>query len=322
MQWNREWVEPVRILALLKGERLDMSGPKEEENRRSLEDNNDTDIPNAQFLAQAGRLLLDGGWPPLSEVSNHEAALIEAFSSRFGFGDHELLRTCLGKSINLAFVAEDFSTQFLNKVRALGQFGIFFYLLKAKLYRHKSDPHSLLLSFTPEVPDGDAGEPHLFEARRFLGFLKEELIELEALGLRSGRGPLRVPLHSWAWCYAAYDRRCLRFCPREVGHHGRVDLKDQEVLWVLEGTGMGARPRIVSDIRKRLRAPETQLPPGVRQKGRKGSLSMKLAIPRELTRATARDLAREVYDFLKYSFDIYDSCGLWDDPYDAFAKPG
>jgi len=321
MQCNREWAEPVRLLALLKGMRLDMSGPLKEENLQRLKEYNDTGIPDRQFVAQAGRLLLDGGWPPLSQVSSHQAALIEAFTRRFGFGDHEWLRTCLGKSINLAFVAEDFSTEFLKKAKALQQFGVFFCLLKAKLYRHKSDPHSLLLSFTAEVPDGDAGEPHLFQARRFLGFLREELFELENLDLLSGRGQLRVPLRRWAWCYAAYDRRCLRFHPMEVGHHGRVDLKDQEVLWVVEWTDMGARPRIVSQIRERLRAAETQLPRGVRQKGRKGSLSKTLEIPAELTRATARDLAGEVYDFLKWSFDFYDSCGLWDDPYDAYASP-
>jgi len=298
-----------------------MSGPVGRLNLQRLKDNNDTDLTNEQLLSLGQDVLRERGWTPLSEVRSHREALIEAFSSRFGFGDRELLHTSMGKSINLAFVAKDFSAEFLDKAKVLREFGVFFYLLKAKLYRHKCDPHSLLLSFTVLVPDGDAGEPHLFEARRFLGFVKEELIELDALALRSRRGQLRVPLHNWGWCYAAYERRCLRFHPVEVGHHGRVDLKDHEVRWVVEWTDMGTRPRIVSRIREKLRAPETQLPRGVRHKGTKGSLTKTLEIPEQLTRATARDLAGDVYKFLRWSFDFYDSCGLWDDPYDAYASP-
>ena len=321
MQCDREWVEPVRLLGLLKGKRLDKGGPVGRLNLQRLKDNNDSDLTNEQLLSLGQDVLREQGWTPLSEVRSHRAALIEAFSRRFGFEDRELFHTSLGKSINLAFVAKDFSAGFLDKAMVLREFGVFFYLLKAKLYRHISDPQSLLLSFKVEVPDGDAGEPYLFEARRFLGFLKEEVFKLDALGLSSGRGQLRVPLHDWAWCYAAYDRSSLRFAPLQVGHHGRVDLKHQEALWVIEWTNMGVRPRIVSRIGEKLRAPETQLPRGVRHKGSKGSLTKTLEIPEQLTRATARDLAGDVYKFLRWSFDFYDSCGLWDDPYDAYASP-
>jgi len=320
MQCDREWVEPVRLLALLKGKRLDKSGPVGRLNLQRLKDNNDTDLTNEKLLSLGRDVLREHGCLPLSEVPSHQAALIEAFSRRFGFGDHELLQTSLGKSINLALVAKDFSDDFLKKAEVLREFGVFFYLLKAELYRHESDPGSFLLKFAPEVPDGEDSEPHLFEARRFLGFLKEELFELDASGVHSGRGQLRVPLHNWAWCYAAYDRRCLRFHPMEVGHHGRVDLKEQQVLWVVEWTDMGTRPRIVSEIREKLRAPETQLPRGMSHRGKKGSLTKSLEIPAQLTRATARDLAGDVYDFLKWSFNFYDSCGLWDDPYDDYAR--
>jgi hypothetical protein len=321
LQCNREWVEPVRLLGLAKGDRFDKSGPVKEQNLQRLRDNNDTNIPDEQFLSLGRRLLLDGACPPLSKVANHKAALVDAFREKFGFGDHELLRTCLGKSLNLAFVAPDFSNRFLENVRTLWKFGVFSYLFKAHLYRHKSDSNTLLLSFKHFVSD-DVMSQRIHEARRFLNLLKEELFELEARELRSGPKPFRIPLCAWAWSYPTHDRKVLRFHPRNVSHYGDINLKNKKVLWMLEWMKMGARPGIVSNILEQLRAPETELPAGVRPIGRKGRLEGQLEIRGGLNRSTARHLARDVYEFLKYTFDFYDPCGLWEDPYDAYGKPG
>jgi hypothetical protein len=320
LQCNREWVEPIRLLGLAKGSTLDKSGPVRARNLERLEKYNDTLLSDEQFLALARGLLREGVWRPLSEIQNHRSALLEAFRRRFGFGDHELLRTRLGKSVNLAFVAPTFSQEFLRKVRTLWDLGVFSSLLQAELHRHESDAHSFLLSFTHLVSDAVMAQG-LYEKRRFLGFLKEELLELEGRGLESGRRPLRIPLHMWGWYFPGHNREALRFHPRVVGHYGEIDLKNLKVTWLLEWMNMGVRAGIVSRIQERLRRPETELPPGIQSVGRLGRQEMELESPENFNRAAARDMAESIYSFFRYTFDLYDSCGLWDDPYDAFARP-
>ena len=320
LQCNREWVEPVRLLGLAKGSRLDLSGPVRERNLQRLKENNDTGLPDEQFLSQARNLLRDRGSLPLSEAGDHSSALVDAFRSRFGFGDHELLRSCLGKSVSLAFVAPAFSEEFLEEVRTLWSLGIHSCIFQAELYRHESDPHSFLLSFNHLLSD-DVMSQELYERRRFLGFIKEELFEFEARELQTGRNPLGIPLHKWEWSYPTHNRQSLRFHPRQVSHFGDIDLKKQEVRWALQWMNMGTRPRIRRKILSKLREVGDELPPGMREIGRNGNLVSDLEVPHRLNRAGAEQLARKVFGFLKYTFELYDSCGLWDDPYDDFAKP-
>jgi len=159
-----------------------------------------------------------------------------------------------------------------------------------------------------------------FEMWRFLGFLKEEILRLEALDRHSGRDLCRMPLYGWTWSFSKYNN--LRFFPKEAGHYGQIalDSDGQSVHWVLDWMKGGTRPSTLDRIKSKISEQSGLLPPGLRAtKG--GALIKEFEIRRDLNRPTARDLARDTYDFLTYSFAFYDPCGLWDDPFDYYCEP-
>ena len=129
-------------------------------------------------------------------------------------------------------------------------------------------------------------------------------------------------MFEWRWLSTAY--RELQFYPTEVGHGGRIHLgsKEQHVRWAFDWMTTGTRPTIRDRTMRKLSECMNELPAGVRSIGSNGNVVKDLQLPAHLDRRAARDLAEEVYAFLTFSFALYDSCGLWDDPYDAFAKPG
>jgi len=325
LQCHRDYREAIRLLGLLKGARLDLSGPVRRKNWERLEKENDTSIPNEQFLSLAGDLLHRIDYPAFDVSPHPERALADKFRTHFGFDGAHLLEGRFGQSVNLAFVAEDFSHEVLEKVQTHYRRNTFFYVLRAKLYRHRSDTESFLLSFTHLVPDGAMSKKdpkpftRAFEIWRFLGLLKEEIVGLEALNRQGGRDLCRIPLYRWTWCFSKYNN--LRFFPREAGHHGQIRLgsHNQSVEWVLDWMNRGTRPNTLQKIRSKISERGGLLPQGTRAtKG--GALIKGFEIRRGLNRALARDLAKDIYDFLTYTFEFYDSCGLWDDPFDYYRK--
>lgn len=179
------------------------------------------------------------------------------------------------------------------------------------------------------MPDAVVKDPVPFETWRFLRFLKQEILELEARDLQPKRTPPRaIPLFQWTWSFPwsrTTRRTRLRFHPKGAGYYGDVDVDyrqvDRQVHWVFDWTNMGGRPSTLARVRSGLRAHRGQLAPGIDKYGEKGSLKRRFKMSGELNRSAAAQVAREVYEFLTNTFDFYDSCGLWDDPYDAFAKP-
>ena len=330
LQCYRDYREAIRLLGLLKGARLDLSGPVRKENWERLESENDTSIPNEQFLSLAGDLLHRIDYPAFHVLPHPERVLADKFRRHFGYDGDRLLEERFGRCVNLAFVAEDFSPEVLEKVQTHYRRNTFFYVLRAKLYGHASDPYSFLCSFAhlvPDlVPDGVMSDKdptplqRAFELWRFLGFLKEEILRLEALDRQNRRDLCRIPLYRWAWCFTKYNN--LRFFPKEAGHYGQIHLEPDNdcVHWVLDWMKAGTRPDTLQTIQSKISVQGGELPPGLRAT-RSGALIKEFEIRAELNRSTAVDLARDIYDFLTYTFEFYDSCGLWHDPFDYYRKP-
>lgn len=132
LQCYRDYKEANRLLGLAKGGGFDQSGPVLEKNLRVLRENNDTPKPDDEFLSLARDLLDQHGCPPVTVLADPEEALAGAFRSKFGFEGDRLLQACLGQSVNLAFVAGDFSEKVLNRLGDLCEEGIFFYLIEGQ----------------------------------------------------------------------------------------------------------------------------------------------------------------------------------------------
>jgi len=326
LQCHRDYKEAIRLLGLLKGARFDLSGAVRKENWERLQKENDTSIPNEQFLSLARELLRRIDYPAFDVVPHPERSLADKFGRCFGFNGDHLLEGRLGKSVNLAFVAEEFSDEVLEKVRTHYRRNTFFYVLRAKLYRHTADPYSFLLAFQHSLPCGVMSNrdptpfERAFEMWRFLRFLKEEILRLEALDRQSGRDLCRMPLCGWTWSFSKYNN--LRFFPKEAGHYGQIRLKpdNESVHWVLDWMKGGTRPDTLQTIQSKISEQGGELPPSLRAT-RGGALIKEFEIGRDLNRSTANHLANDIYDFLTYTFEFYDSCGLWDDAFDYYRKP-
>jgi len=327
LQCNRDYVEAIRLLGLAQGRPRDKSGPVQKGNWERLEKFNSTSIASEEYLSLARDLLERLDCTAFTVLSQPQAALAEKFRSHFGFDGDHLLEERLGNSVNLAFVAEEFSEEVLNKVQRHYQRKTFFYVLSAKLYQHKSDRSSFLLQFEHLVPEGLMGDGDptplatAFEMWRFLGFLNQEVLRLEALNRQSGRDLLRIPLYRWMWSFSNYNN--LQFFPNEAGYYGdvHVDWHSLVVRWRITWMTQGTRRGTLDRIKSRLKAEKDQLPPGVRFTRQNGALVKELQIPSERNRSNAQDLAKDVYDFLTYSFEFYDSCGLWEDRFDYYRRP-
>ena len=323
-QRNRKFVDAIRLLGLVQGRKLDLSGPVETRNLERLRAENDSPasgISDEDYLSYASQRMARCGEAEFDVIRSPKRLLVDRIRDRFGVENERAIETRLGRSVKLAFVAESFHADAVKKIKSHYRRGTFFHVFEAKLYRQDTTMPRFLLSVHRISPDVVVKSPKAASLRLchqkalFLDSLREELIAIDCTEPRSSAV---LPMWEWMWDRPRYDR--LEFRPGGWGPLGDLVIADDlswKLRWSLEWTNDGSFRRLSEKIAAnaghdasgpgRVTAAGTWSYEGARE-------------PLSLDRSGARVFAERFHDLLLKGFELYGSCGVWDDTYGYYRE--
>ena len=318
-QRNRKFVDAIRLLGLVQGRKLDLSGPVETRNLERLRAENDSSasgISDEDYLSYSSQRMARCGEAEFDVVRSPKRLLLDRIRERFGVVNDRAIETRVGRSVKLAFVAESFHPDAIEKIKSHYRRGTFFHAFEARLYRQDTPIPRYLLSVRRISPDVAVRSPRAASLRLchqkalFLDSLQEQLIAIDCTEPRSSA---TLPMWEWMWDRPRYDR--LEFRPGGWGPLGELVIADDlswKLRWSLEWTNDGSFRRLSETIATKAGRDAdgmSQVTPAGTWSyvGPKESLS--------LDRSGAREFAEWFHGVLLKGFELYGACGVWDDVY-------